>query len=144
MLSLKETDPVTWKMFSEGNFSVNKSMVLFSAIGVDHAVEQENRAAKVLSGIKGIANNQSALYEYFLTTSEMGNIIGNCCDMIQGQAPKRSHHYQLDSSKGQRLNEGLKKLSAVLSKHEVNFSETELVYNIIKKKVLPENLSRGF
>ena len=90
MFSLKETDPVTWKMFSEGNFSVNKSMVLFSAIGVDHAVEQENRAAKVLGGIKGIANNQSALDEYFLTIPEMGNIIENFCGMfnIQGQAPK--------------------------------------------------------
>ena len=48
MFCLEESDPNKWKMFSEGNFSVNKSMVLFSAIGVDHAVEQKNRTAKVL------------------------------------------------------------------------------------------------
>ena len=40
-------------------FSVNKSNVLFSAIGADHALEQENRAVKILGGIKGIANSQN-------------------------------------------------------------------------------------
>ena len=40
-------------------FSVNKSNVLFSAIGADHSLDQENRAVKILGGIKGIANSQN-------------------------------------------------------------------------------------
>ena len=82
MFSLKDKDPETWSMFSEGNFSVNKTFIPFSAIRVDHAIEQENRAVKVLGGIKGIANNRKELDEYFLTVSEMGNIIQDICDVF--------------------------------------------------------------
>ena len=48
MFSLKEKDPDTWQMFHQGNFSVNKTSIPFFAIGVDHVIEQENRAVKVL------------------------------------------------------------------------------------------------
>ena len=48
--SLKENDPNCWSFFQEGNFSVNKTKVAFSAIGADHGIEQENRAMKVLGG----------------------------------------------------------------------------------------------
>ena len=82
MFSLKDKDPETWSMFHEGNFSVNKTFIPFSAIRVDHAIEQENRAVKVLGGIKGIANNRKELDEYFLTVSEMGNIIQDICDVF--------------------------------------------------------------
>ena len=58
MFSLKGKGPETWSMFSGGNFSVNKTLIPFSAIGVDHAIEQEIRAVKVLGGINGIANNR--------------------------------------------------------------------------------------
>ena len=39
-------------MFNEGNFSVNKTLIPFSAIGVDHVIEQENRAVKVLEALR--------------------------------------------------------------------------------------------
>ena len=58
MFSLKEEDPDTCQMFQQGTFSVNKTSIPFSLIGIDHAIKQENRAVKVLGGIKGIANNQ--------------------------------------------------------------------------------------
>ena len=44
-------------MFHHEYFSLNKTSVPFSAIGVDHAIEQENRPVKVLGGIKGFVNN---------------------------------------------------------------------------------------
>ena len=62
-------------MFESGNFSVNKSEVPFSVFGADHALEQENRAVKVIARIKGIGNNGNALNDYFLTGAEMGNIV---------------------------------------------------------------------
>ena len=65
MFLLKETDPCIWNYFDKGYFCVNKSTVPHSAIGADHAIEHENRAMKVLGGIKGIANNRLALEQYF-------------------------------------------------------------------------------
>ena len=54
MISLKDNDPDTWNFFEDGNFSVNKTKISFSAIGCDHAIEHENRAMKVAGGITGI------------------------------------------------------------------------------------------
>ena len=82
MFSLKDKDPETWSMFNESNHSVIKTLIPFSAIGIDHAIEQENRAVKVLRGIKGIANSRKALDGYFLTLSEMGNIIQDFCGVF--------------------------------------------------------------
>ena len=48
---LKGKDPETWSMLNKGNFFVNKTLISFSAIGVDHAIEQENRAVNLLGGI---------------------------------------------------------------------------------------------
>ena len=39
-----------------GYFSINKTSVPFTAIGADHAIEDENRTMKVLGRIKCIAN----------------------------------------------------------------------------------------
>ena len=48
---LKGKDPETWSMLNKGNFFANKTLISFSAIGVDHAIEQENRAVNLLGGI---------------------------------------------------------------------------------------------
>ena len=39
---------------------MNKTKILFSAIGADHALEEENQKMKVLGGIKRTGNNQAA------------------------------------------------------------------------------------
>ena len=101
MFQLKTNDKGTWDYFVDENLSVNKSTVPFSAIGADHGIEQENKSMKILGGIKGIANNQQALDEYFLTAGEMGNIIEDFADVFQirdSQSHKREH-YQLTGSK---------------------------------------------
>ena len=146
MLSLKDEDPETWNMFNSGNFSVNKTLIPFSAIGVDHAIEQENRAVKVLGGIKGIAYNQKALDEYFLTVSEMRNIIEDFCEVfnIHSEAPKRTQHYQLTGSKNQRINDNVTKLSEVFASHEVDFENSDVLNNVLTKKVPPDNLAKEF
>ena len=130
----------------DGNFSVNKTTTSFSAIGVDHVIEQENRAMKVLGGIKGIANNQKALDQYFLTVSEMGNIIETFCETfkVEEKAPKRDEHYQLTGCKNKRNNESVDKVSEVLKSHDVNFEESEIVYNVLTNKVLPNALANEF
>ena len=59
MLRLQASFHIEILMIPFLEFSVNNSNVLFSAIGADHALEQENRAVKILGGIKGIANSQN-------------------------------------------------------------------------------------
>ena len=44
------------------------------SIGTDRGREQENRALKVLGGIKGIANSSQNLNEYFLSANKISNI----------------------------------------------------------------------
>ena len=65
MTELKEKDLEAWEVLQQGNFSVNKSSVPFSAIWADHGLEQQNHALKFFGGIKGIANSQAALDEFF-------------------------------------------------------------------------------
>ena len=46
MFDLQTSDPTTWQFLADGYFSVNKTATAFSAIGADHALEQENRGMK--------------------------------------------------------------------------------------------------
>ena len=119
---------------------MNKSHIPFSAIGADHAIEQENRAMKVLGGIKGLANYNQALNEYFLTASELGNIMESFCETFgieENQSRKRDEHYQLSGSKNYRITNNIAKISTVFKTHGVNFDGSDVVYNILTKKVLP-------
>ena len=59
MLRLQASFHIEILMIPFLEFSVNKSNVLFSVIGADHSLDQENRAVKILGGIKGIANSQN-------------------------------------------------------------------------------------
>ena len=80
MFSLKETDSYIWNYFDKGYFCVNKNTAPHSVIGADHAIEHENRAMKVLGGIKGIANNRLALEQYFFIMPEMNSIVDEFCE----------------------------------------------------------------
>ena len=42
MLDLQQQDIPTWNLLMQGNFSVAKSPVPFTAIAADHGIEQEN------------------------------------------------------------------------------------------------------
>ena len=76
----------------------------------------------------------------------MGNIIEEFCEVFDahGEALKRSQHYQLTGSKSERINEGVRKLNQVFVSHEVKFDETDLVFNVITKTVLPEKFAKEF
>ena len=69
MYALKGNHPEVWEFFLKGNFSVNKTNVPFSAIGADHGIEHENRAMKVMGGIRGLAYDPQALERFFFSFS---------------------------------------------------------------------------
>ena len=139
MYELKKKDTRTWDLLNKGNFSVSKSDVLFTAIGPDHGIEQENRALKVLGGIKGIANSYQELDEYFLTAAKIGNMIKDFCETFginDNQNTKSDDHYQLAGSRNIRIGDNVEKLSAIFNTYNVNFNYTDSVYNILTMKVL--------
>ena len=49
MLELQSTDPETWKFVDEGNFSITKHSVPFTAIDPDHGIEQEHKEGSLAS-----------------------------------------------------------------------------------------------
>ena len=53
---LKKDDKRKWRLMLTGGFCVRKSKDPFLSIGADYAIEPENRAIKVVGGIKGIGH----------------------------------------------------------------------------------------
>ncbi|MPC92462.1 hypothetical protein E2C01_087553 [Portunus trituberculatus] len=66
MLELQSIDPETWHFLDEGNFSITKHSVPFTAIDPDHAIEQEHKNMKVKGGFIGITGKEQALDKYFI------------------------------------------------------------------------------
>ena len=128
------------------NFSVNKFSVPFSAIGADHGLEQQNRVMKVLGGIKGIANSQTALDEYFMTAEELSLLLDQFSDQydLRNNSLKRKQHYQLSGSKNQRITDNTEKLTETLNHHNISFNSTESLYNVITNKVMPKDQAMKF
>lgn len=75
--ALKSLDPQTWNDLEEGGFTVKKSQIPFTAIGPDHAGEQENKVLKVQGGLRGIANNENARNRFFLVAPVLSQINRN-------------------------------------------------------------------
>ena len=147
MYDLKKKNTRTWHLLNEGNFSVSKSDVPFTANRTHHGIEQENRALKVLGGIKGIANSYEALDEYFLTATELGNMIKDFCEAFginDNHNSKSDDHYQLAGSKNVRIGDNIEKLSAIFNTYNVNFNHTDSVHNILTMKVLTAKESSRF
>ena len=67
MYALKETDPLIWEAFMNGEFCVKKSQIPFTGIGADHGGEQVVKTLKIEGGLVGIANNDNARLRFFLT-----------------------------------------------------------------------------
>ena len=91
MYSLKNTDGS-----GDGNFSVNKLLTSFTALGAGHALDQANKTMKIHGGIKGIANNQISLDRYFIITPELYNIIDKFYSFFcNANSCEEENHYQL-------------------------------------------------
>jgi len=106
MCSLEESEPEIWQYLDAGNFSIQKTKVPFTAIGADHALEQENRAMKVSWGIVGIGNNQAALDQYFVIAPEIHRIIQSFFNYLSLSHKRISNqHRQLVDSTNKRMHE---------------------------------------
>ena len=77
MRDLKRTDPGIWEAFSKGEFSVQKTPIPYTALGMDHAGEQVNEVIKIEGGLTGVSRNENARTRYFLTAPIISKIASN-------------------------------------------------------------------
>ena len=140
MYNLQSKDPETWNFFVDGNLSVNKSSVSFCSIGVDHALEQENKSMKIQGEIKVMGNNESALEENFLISCDMSQITEAFLESLRLNSDKINgqDHYQLTWGTNKEITDNKGKLKEVMKAYDVIFDKTDSVFNIISKRVLPE------
>ena len=144
MYALKENDPETWQFLDEGNFSVNKSGIPFTAIGADHGLEQENKAMKVLGGIQGITNKKNTLDKHFLVAPVVNQILRSFTEEFSLVKKDRKCHYQLTGKTNERYNENSIKLRKVFDIHATDFSISDDVFNTTTKAVLPTKKADEF
>ena len=92
MYHLKEKDPSMWQFLQNGNFSVNKTGIPFTAIDADHSLEQENRSMKISGGIQGRGNKHDNLDQYFLIDPVRDQILREFTDNFLVTKKERTKH----------------------------------------------------
>ena len=74
MKNLEYANPEIWQYFLQGNFSVQKSAIVGTAIGCDHAEEQVNCEDKSRGGLKGITRNENSRTRHYLAAPVLGKV----------------------------------------------------------------------
>ena len=95
---------------------------------------------KVLGGICGIANRKNTLENYFLLSPLLGNISEQFYNYFGILKDDRSIHYQLGVSVNSWYYNNTEKFNTIFANHDVDFTSTIDVYNVITKKVLPADI----
>ena len=104
MADLKLKDPETWSALETGEiFSVLKSDIPFCGLAVDQGLEQEIRNLKIVGGVVGITQNESALSRYFLIVPELTCIIDSFWDEYGANTKVAKERYQLKGDTAKRI-----------------------------------------
>ena len=117
-----------------------RSEALFTSIGRECEIEQENQALKVLGGIKNIANSNQNLDEYFLSVAGMGNIIATFCDRFgisEDQMWKRKITINFPNQRTQDWN-NVCKIKEAFNTYDIYFDSTDNGFNILTTMILPQ------
>ena len=144
MHNLQNTDPIIWEAFQQGGFSVAKTSIPFTAIGMDHAGEQINKILKIEGGIVGISRNENARTRYFLTAPIIAQIIANTKESCGVNEGKAKVHHQLTSAYTKRQNEMKGKIIQVMEHCNVNFDvkEDSNLRNFVTNQVFGDEVKR--
>ena len=121
MYALKETDPLIWEAFMNGEFCVKKSQIRFTGNGVDHGGEQVIKTLIIEGGLVGIANNENARLRFFLTAPLLANIAQDVKSISQGNSTPRKRHHLDSSAATTRHREMHTKLLGVLKEKSAIF-----------------------
>lgn len=118
MQELETVDPKTWTEFVSGNFTVNTSSSMpFTRIGVDHAMEHQNKVTKGKGGISGITSNPTTLLKFCLTAPELGRFSQEMEHLVTiSDKTMNVKHHCLSDAKVAPQEIAIEKLRTVLSK----------------------------
>ena len=139
MRRLEEEDPAIWEALANGQFSVSKSSVPFTSIGVDYAGEQVNRVLKVDGGLTGISSNQNARTRLLLIAPIISHLTEEMKARSCSQEKVKTHH-QLTPSFLSTQRKKIERLQPILSDNSYLFADEDdkSIYNIITKAVVPD------
>ena len=140
MAELERKDEANWK-YLEQNYSVSRTSIPFVAIGSDHAMEQENKAMKVLGGITGLTQQPAALSRFCLTAPILSELSQEFLQRNNVGTYNRKPHYQLTGSAWDRIHINAKKIVNILETFSVGFQPSDAVANLVSKdlQLLPKN-----
>lgn len=143
MLELQSSDPETWHFLDEGNFSITKHSVPFTAIDLDHGIEQEHKKMKVKGGFIGITGKEQALDKYFIIAPTLCRIVQEFKEYagIEVRQPSSLHH-ELVGAKGAKNISFAAKIFNVLTKEGNPFLKTDM-FNLVTFAVTPDSVSRN-
>ena len=120
---LQHSDSAVWKALTEGNFCVKKSSIPFTSLGVDQALEQENRKIKVLGGLSGLTCKSAALARFFLVVPERYRLLSEADNLVgvSSGIPRQQLRCVIELT------------------NPFQYEGTDLV-NLVSKSVLPEEI----
>ena len=145
MKQLQYDYPEVWKQFSEGEFSVQKSMIPGTAIGRDHAEEQEVGKLKSRGGIKGITRNENSRIRHFLVAPILSVITEEMESMGNGQQLEKNRklHHQLNLTYTAFQNKRVTSLLEFLENHNFElFPEENVLKNVMTGQVYPDMICK--
>ena len=82
MKQLEIKHPDLWNEFSRGNWVARRTKLSFCSLGMDKALEQENRAMKVLGGVVNITQRKQALTKFVLASLELARLTAEAREML--------------------------------------------------------------
>ena len=137
---LKDLDNLPTSLLNEfvrGNFTVNKTVRVFSGMGIDQAHEQNNKCVKIDGGAIGILDNERALLEWSLT----GPLLAEMLDTPSGTDTK--HHEDTPTYEENFRRNRLALIGAFGEfANPFQFSGSELI-NIVSKEILSAEASKS-
>ena len=100
MVNLPTTHPGVYHEFMKGNFAVNKTSNIFSAMAIDQCHEQLNDLIKGDGGAVGLTENPQALERWMIAGPEISRLIQEFenCSQTSRSKKSRMHHKQNPST----------------------------------------------
>ena len=138
----QETDPKTWSRFEAGEFSLTKSAVPFTGVGIDQGQEFLNKILKGDGGLRGITNKPTSLLKYCLCAPELARIATETDELFGVSSSSRTHHHHLTSAKFSQRQQRVRLLSTVLLQCNPFHDNSPRLYNLMTKQFVPETIEK--
>ncbi len=116
-----------WNFLDDGNFSITKNKVPFTAIDPDHGIEQEHKKMKIKGGFTEITGNEHALEKMFIIAPTLSRVVEEfkVYAGIEGRQPSSLHH-EVVGTRGKNMLVNAAKIATIISKQGNPFSKTDM------------------